>query len=96
MAWVKFGSGGALRKPFNALTDEQRELLTGVFRTGARSFKRYERATPRWVEELSEWGYIEWHSPLIWNADSPDYYSLTSAGWEATRRSLRGKHKKSR
>lgn len=82
---------GGVRKPLNAVSEQQREMLLGVYNTGTRSFQRYDRSTPRWIEELSEWGYIRREPSFIITADSPDYYSMTEAGWAHIERAIRKK-----
>lgn len=72
-----------VRRPVKKLSARQREFLLRVVRTGSRDFKVYGReSSQRWLEELQNWNYIKWNSPLIYTADSPDYYSITEDGWK--------------
>ena len=69
-------------RPFDKLSDQQKQFLFHIFRQGSREFNLPAgTGSPRWLEELENWGYIEWHSPMIFTANTPDYYSITEDGW---------------
>lgn len=69
-------------RPVAKLSDQQRQFLMRIYRQGKRSFELPSGfGSPRWLEELKNWRYIEWHSPFVITASTPDYYSITEDGW---------------
>lgn len=71
-----------VRRRIDQLSDYQQQFLAGVFRSGGRSFDLPPNSgSPRWIEELVSWNYIEWHAPIVITADTREYYSVTEDGW---------------
>ena len=90
---VRKRRSGRVHRGINKLSDQQREFLMRIFQRGSRNFELHSGfGSPRWFEELKNWKYIEWHSPIIWTVDTPRYYSITEDGW----RQLEKAHSKSR
>lgn len=72
-----------VRKRIDRLSNVQKEQLTKVFSTGKRNFEiPAESGTPRWLEELEEWKYIEQHPIIVYTAGMPEFYSITKDGWK--------------
>ena len=83
-AWIAIRNSRAsrVRRRAKKLSQEQREFLMSKYSSGSRSFTLPASfGSPRWLEELQNWNYIKWHSPLMLTPDSPDYFSITEAGW---------------
>ena len=71
-----------VRRGINKLSDQQKEFLMQIFMRGSRDFQiPADFGSPRWLEELRNWHYIELHSTIMFTADSPDFYSITEDGW---------------
>lgn len=81
--------------PFRKLPVGQKEFLIQKYRTGYRDFEiEASIGTPRWIEELANWRYIEWISPMIFTADTPSYYAITEAGWNEIKKHQDRQHEK--
>lgn len=80
-AFRKRRIGRVRRKP-SELSQRQVEFLVKIYKSGSRDFELPDGfRSPRWLEELKNWNYIKWHSPLVWTPGTPDYYSITEGGW---------------
>ena len=76
-----------MQRRFSRLSDRQREYLLGRFESGSRRFEIPAGSTkPRWFEELQDWKYIEWVSPVVIVRGMSDTYYITRAGWQEIQR----------
>lgn len=75
-------SVGALRHRFGRLTQQQKQLLVQVFKSGQRGFD-WPHDRLRWLEELSELGFIRWIVPFVIYAGQPERYEITVTAWKA-------------
>lgn len=83
-AWkaIQRRRAGKVRRRAKRLSQQQVEFLMSKFAHGSRSFELPGSfGSPRWFEELKNWNYVKWHSPLIWTAGMSHSYSITEGGW---------------
>jgi hypothetical protein len=75
-------SATVLARRFSKLSAQQRELLLRIYKSGQRRFE-WPHDNYRWFEELDEFGFIEYISPIIIFAGQASTYKVTVEGWKA-------------
>ena len=78
-----------LKRRFAALSEDQREFIKTIYRTGQRDFQvRTHRSSERWLEELRLWNYVARPSKFFYVGETVTFY-LTEAAWQMLDRELR-------
>lgn len=80
-----------IRRSFKRLNQkQQQQFLIDRYNSGSRRFEREEPvSSTRWVEELQDWNYIEWISPVIISPWSSYTYYVTAKGWAEVEKHVR-------
>jgi len=71
-----------LRRRYAGLTEQQKNFLRQVFRSGRRQFETWN-SSDRWFEELSEDGFVEYIHLPIFITGTPSPYNVTLPAWKA-------------
>jgi len=73
-------NGPKLKRAFSRLSDQQKAFLIDQHHKLSRQFE-IQNASQRWLEELENWNFVVYRSPLIIIPGRPHSYEVTERAW---------------